>query len=50
MNTKIEDLEKKDDNENIELSLKKLFLWTAEPIERMKWLAIACESISSIFK
>ena len=32
-------------NDADELSLKKLFLWTLEPIERMKWLAIACESV-----
>lgn len=27
-----------------ELTLKRLYLWTIEPIEKMKWLAIACES------
>jgi len=32
-------------NDTDDLSLKKLFLWTLEPIERMKWLAIACESV-----
>jgi hypothetical protein len=45
MNTKIEELKNNSDVE--ELSLKKLYLWTLEPIERMKWLAIACESIYS---
>lgn len=30
-----------------ELTLKKLLLWTLEPLERMKWLAIACESVYS---
>jgi len=36
MNSKIE-----------EVSLKKLYLWTLEPIERMKWLANACEAVFS---
>lgn len=29
------------------LSLKKLLFWTLEPLERMKWVAIACESVYS---
>lgn len=30
-----------------ELTLKKLYLWTLEPTERMKWLAVSCEAIAS---
>jgi hypothetical protein len=44
MNTKLEDGE---ETESEELTFKKLLLWTFEPMERMKWLAIACESIRS---
>jgi hypothetical protein len=44
MNTKLEGGE---ETESEELTLKKLLLWTFEPMERMKWLAIACESIKS---
>ncbi len=48
MNTRIEILEDKDSNNSIEeLTLKKLILWTYEPLERMKWLSICCESIYS---
>jgi gamma-tubulin complex component 3 len=49
MNTKIEELNEgyNSNNSAEELSLKKLMLWTLEPMERMKWLAIACESIYS---
>jgi hypothetical protein len=46
MNTKIEEVTgNRGTNDVEELSLKKLILWTMEPIERMKWLAIACESV-----
>jgi len=31
-----------------ELTLKKLYLWTLEPTERMKWLAVCCDAIASI--
>jgi hypothetical protein len=44
MNTKIEENSENAD----ELSLKKLLLWTLEPIERMKWIAITTEAILSI--
>ena len=49
MNTKIEELNEGNNSNSSteELSLKKLVLWTLEPMERMKWLAIACESIYS---
>ena len=53
MNSKIEELSEGsaniggNSNQSEELSLKKLILWTMEPMERMKWLAIACESIYS---
>jgi hypothetical protein len=49
MNTKIEEAEGGSPNESQteELSFKKLLLWTFEPMERMKWLATACESIRS---
>lgn len=53
MNSKIEELGEGsaniggNSNQSDELSLKKLILWTMEPMERMKWLAIACESIYS---
>ena len=30
---------------NDDLTLKNLILWTKEPIERMKWLSLACESV-----
>ena len=30
---------------NEELTLKNLILWTKEPIERMKWLLIVCDSV-----
>lgn len=30
-----------------ELTLKKLYLWTLGPIERMKWLAVSCDAIAS---
>lgn len=40
-------LKEEENNDIEELSLKKIFLWTLEPIERMKWLAIACEGIYS---
>ena len=30
-----------------ELTLKKLYLWTLEPIERMKWLAVSCDAVAS---
>ena len=33
---------------NSELTLKNLILWTMEPIERMKWLVISCESVSML--
>ncbi len=46
MNSKIEEITNVKDGSDVdELSLKKLILWTMEPIERMKWLAIACESV-----
>jgi gamma-tubulin complex component 3 len=45
MNTRIEEV-----SENqTELTLKKLLLWTYEPLERLKWIATACEAINSIF-
>ncbi len=44
MNTKIEEI---NDEKEEDLTLKKLYLWTLEPIERMKWLANACEAIYS---
>lgn len=47
MNTKIEELNDNSDNSD-DLSLKKLILWTLEPLERMKWLAIACEAVCSM--
>jgi gamma-tubulin complex component 3 len=53
MNSKIEEISEGAGNLGVnscqseELSLKKLILWTLEPMERMKWLAIACESIYS---
>lgn len=43
MNTKIEEVS---DNQS-ELTLKKLLLWTYEPLERLKWIATACEAINS---
>lgn len=52
MNSKIEEITggnlSKGTNDVEELNLKKLILWTMEPIERMKWLAIACESVYRI--
>ena len=30
---------------NEDLTLKNLILWTKEPIERMRWLSLACESV-----
>ena len=30
---------------NDDLTLKNLILWTKEPIERMKWLSLSCESV-----
>ena len=45
MNSKIEEVST--ENKEEDLSLKKLFLWTLEPIERMKWLANACEAVFS---
>jgi hypothetical protein len=50
MNSKIEEISKvRGGTYDVEeLSLKKLILWTMEPIERMKWLAIACESVYRI--
>lgn len=47
MNSKIEELEDKSNDISKDLTLKKLMLWTLEPIERMKWLACACDVISS---
>ncbi len=47
MNSKIEEINNVSGTDDVEqLSLKKLILWTMEPIERMKWLAIACESVN----
>ncbi|MCQ2816065.1 MAG: hypothetical protein MJ252_02255 [archaeon] len=31
-----------------DLTLKNLVLWTMEPLERMSWLAMACESVSNL--
>lgn len=31
-----------------DLSLKNLVLWTTEPIERMRWLALSCESVYTL--
>jgi len=45
MNTKIEEIP--GENKEEDLTLKKLYLWTLEPIERMRWLANACESVYS---
>lgn len=51
MNTKLEEFE--EEKENIDstkdLNLKKLYLWTLEPLERMKWLACCCDLVSSIY-
>ena len=30
------------------LNLKKLYLWVQEPMERMKWLAVIIDSVSSL--
>lgn len=30
------------------LNLKKLYLWVQEPLERMKWLAVICDSVRSL--
>ena len=35
-------------SKNNDLTLKNLFLWTIEPIERMKWLSIACDSVFNL--
>jgi gamma-tubulin complex component 3 len=35
-------------SKNNDLTLKNLFLWTIEPIERMKWLSIACDSVYNL--
>ncbi len=47
MNSKIEDLDDKSNDISKDLTLKKLLLWTIEPIERMKWLACSCDIVSS---
>jgi hypothetical protein len=47
MNSKIEELDDNDNDYSKDLTLKKLFLWTSEPIERMKWLACSCDIVSS---
>jgi gamma-tubulin complex component 3 len=50
MNTKFEEGNLNPDGNNGEdLSLKKLILWTFEPLEKMKWLAISCEAVYSKF-
>ena len=35
-------------NSDDELTLKNLVLWTIEPIERMKWLVVSCESVYTL--
>lgn len=30
------------------LNLRKLYLWVQEPLERMKWLAIICDSVRNL--
>ena len=35
-------------SKNNDLTLKNLFLWTIEPLERMKWLSITCESVYNL--
>lgn len=47
MNSKIEELDDENNDFSKDLTLKKLLLWTSEPIERMKWLACACDIVSS---
>ena len=47
MNTKIEEIPSSPENREEDLTLKKLYLWTLEPIERMKWLANSCEAVCS---
>ena len=36
------------DSTTEDLSLKNLVLWTTEPIERMRWLAVSCESVYTL--
>lgn len=48
MNSKNEEINSIKNTNVEELSLKKIILWTLEPIERMKWLAISCEAVYSI--
>jgi len=38
----------KSNKTNEELTLKNLILWTKEPIERMKWLLIICDSVYNL--
>ncbi len=47
MNSKIEELDDDNSDYSKDLTLKKLLLWTSEPIERMKWLACSCDIVSS---
>lgn len=47
MNSKLEEIEDNNYDYSKDLTLKKLLLWTFEPMERMKWLACACDIISS---
>jgi hypothetical protein len=48
MNTKIEEFEEeKEIDSTKDLNFKKLYLWTLEPLERMKWLACCCDLVSS---
>ena len=54
MNSKNEELNLNNSREkenNLEdLSFKKLVLWTLEPLERMKWLAITSEAVFSKYQ
>lgn len=47
MNSKYEENSETNSHCEDNLTLKKLILWTFEPLEKMKWLAVCCESVHS---